>query len=134
MKKGKVVAEEELKEVEGDLDEIARKEAEGMDQEELDRKVREAEERIKERPLTWRPEPGEKKAVEVLDKVKKDTEFGETDFFIIKDLRSGQLLSVLGHGVLLKHLEVGLKYLLIYEGKVENGDKAYHRWLWEELK
>lgn len=134
MKKGKVVAEEELKEVEGDLDKIARKEAEGMNQEDLDRKIEEAEERIKERPLTWRPEPGERKAVEVLDKVKKDTEFGETDFFIVKDLKTGQLFSLLGHGVLLKHLEVGKLFLLIYEGKVENGDKSYHRWLWEELE
>lgn len=133
MKEKKVEVEEELKEYEADFGKIGKKESEEMSQEELDKRIREAEERIKERPLTWRAQPGEKKAVKVLEKVKKDTEFGETDFFIVKDLKTGQLLSLLACGVLAKNLAVGREYLLLYEGKVENGDKSYHRWLWEEL-
>lgn len=101
-----------------------------FDQDELDRMEKEAEERIKSRPVIWRPQEGERKLVQVVKKEKKDTEFGEGDFFVLKDLRSGQLLSLVAHGVLLKHLEEGKAYLLIYQGK--QGD--YHNWIWEELK
>jgi hypothetical protein len=128
--------ENEIRKVDRDegLDEQGKREAEEMDQEELDRQIEEAEERIRRRPLTWRPGEGERKAVKVLEKVQKDTEFGSTPFFTVLDLRSSQKLSLLAHGVLLKNLEVGKSYLLQYEGKIENGDKSYHRWLWEELK
>lgn len=119
---------------EASQDELGEKEASQMDQEELDRQIEEAEERIKKRPLTWRPGEGEKKAIKVLERLEKPTEFGQTPFFTVLDLRSSQKLSLLAHGVLLKNLEVGKSYLLQYEGKIENGDKSYHRWLWEELK
>jgi hypothetical protein len=128
--------ENEIRKVDRDegLDEQGKREVEEMNQEELDRQIEEAEERIRKRPLTWRPGEGERKAVKVLDKIEKDTEFGSTPFFTVLDLRSSQKLSLLAHGVLLKNLEVGKSYLLQYEGKIENGDKSYHRWLWEELK
>jgi len=128
--------ENEIRRVDRDegFDEQGKREAEEMDQEELDRQIEEAEGRIKKRPLTWRPKEGEKKAVKVLEKIEKDTEFGTTPFFTVLDLRETQKLSLLAHGVLLKNLEVGKSYLLQYEGKIENGDKSYHRWLWEELK
>jgi hypothetical protein len=134
--KDKEKKENEIRRVDRDegYDEQGKREAEKMDQEELDRQIKEAEERIRKRPLTWRPGEGERKAVKVLDKVKKDTEFGSTPFFTVLDLRSSQKLSLLAHGVLLKNLEVGESYLLQYEGKIENGDKSYHRWLWEKLE
>lgn len=115
-------------------DQLGEKEAREMEQEELDRKVREAEERIKERPLIWRPVAGDKKAVEVMEKEQRETEFGSTPFFVLEDLKTHQLYSLLAPAVLEKHLEVGKQYLLIYEGKVENGDRTYHRWVWEELE
>lgn len=126
----------EIKRVDRDegSDDQGKREVEEMDQEELDRQIEKAEGRIKKRPLTWRPGEGEKKAVKVVEKLEKPTEFGQTPFFTVLDLRSSQKYSLLAHGVLLKNLEVGRKYLLQYEGKIENGDKSYHRWLWEELK
>ncbi|GAI98185.1 unnamed protein product, partial [marine sediment metagenome] len=89
---------------------------------------------IRERPQVWRPKEGQQKPVKVLDKIEKDTEFGTTPFFTVLDLRTSQKFSLLAHGVLLKNLEIGKSYLLVYEGKVENGDRTYHRWTWEELK
>jgi len=124
---GKNFSDEELEEAKKYGKEIDEEE---LDQDELDRLQKEAEERIKSRPLIWRPKEGEKRLVEVLGKEKKPTEFGEADFFELKDLRTGQLLSLLAHGVLLKHLQVNQSYLLIYQGK--QGD--YHSWIWEELK
>jgi len=128
--------ENEIRKVDRDegLDEQGKREADEMNQEELDKQIQQAEEKMRKRPLTWRPKEGEKRAVKILEKLEKDTEFGSTPFFTVLDLRESQKLSLLAHGVLLKNLKVGKSYLLQYEGKIENGDKSYHRWLWEELE
>jgi len=102
----------------------------------LEKSIKDAERRMRERARIWIPEKGEKRAVKVLEVTEEETEIGPTKFFILEDLKEGQRLRLLAHAALEKNLELRKLYLLEYQGKVyvEKLERECHSWLWEEIK
>lgn len=106
--------------------------------EELQAKIEEARKRKMARPKIWRPDPGAEKIVKVEKIEERESEYGKTKFFILRDLKEKKLLSLIACGVLLKNLKVGSSYILEYQGKVlatiDGQDREVHSWDWEEVK
>ena len=107
-----------------------------LEDEELENKIEQAEQRMHNRPIVWIPEKGEMRAVKVLDIQTDETEIGLSKFFILLDLRSKQRLKLIAHASLENNIEKGKLYLLQYQGKqyVSKLDRECHSWLWEEIK
>lgn len=105
-------------------------------QEELNRRIEEARQRMREKPRIWVPKAGDEKAVLFVKVQQIDTEIGKSDFLILEDVTDGQRFSVPKHAVLENHMEPGGVYLLRYNGTRQGkarGRSPYHDWAVEEV-
>ena len=134
------VRQDEIEEEENETVTLSVKdlEEEMKEEKELEERIKKAEEKLRQKPVSWRPQLGEMKAVELVSVEKRESENGsEFEVFILNDLRSGQKYSLISCGLLKKHLYPGKRYLLRYDGKVEaeiEGEiRQVHSWSWVEI-
>lgn len=107
---------------------------EQIDEKERQALIRAARERLQQRPVVWRPEPGEEKIAEVVRIVEIDTEIGKSKFIHLRDVSDGMLYSVPAHTVLLNHCYVSGVYLIRYQGKRKGKKRGeYHEWVVEPV-